>query len=485
MTNTHYLSATAQLKMLAERRISATELLDLHLDRVQRLNPECNVVVALDEEGARRSARAADEAIARNPTAGRLLGLPMTIKDSFAVTGMAVTCGMEEFRDYRPQRDAAAVARIRANGAVIFGKTNVPAAAKDHQSYNTLFGLSRNPWDLTRTVGGSSGGSAAALAAGFTPLELGSDIGGSIRVPSHFCGVYGHKSSYGLIDIAGHLPPPPGHVAPSGLSVVGPLARSAEDLELLFDILLGPAEIERAGAELRLPAPRHDDLKSFRVGVWTDAFPLDPGYAAAIDQLVGRLRRCGVQVDEAARPAIDAAASHRAYIQTLFGIIGAGLPPSAKEALFAEGDAAEAGSYPRQVADAIRQPLQSYLAIREERHRLRQAWSYFFADYDILICPVTPTVAFPHDVERSDFAAQFVRTLAVGDRRIPYLDNLAWPGLATVAYLPATAMPTGALVGSVPAGVQIIGPFLGDHTTLRFARLVERELGSFQAPPGY
>ena len=479
-----FLSATEQKVLLASRRISALELLDLQINRVKRVNPSCNAVVTLDEEAARRQARAADEKLVRGEPMAPLHGLPMTIKDSFAVVGMTATCGLEELRGYRPNEDAVAVAKIRAAGAVIFGKTNLPAGAADHQSCNMLFGLTRNPFDSERTVGGSSGGSAAALAAGLTTLELGSDIGGSIRVPAHFCGVYGHKPSYGLVSTEGHIPPPPGHIAPAELGVAGPLARSAVDLEMLFDVVLGTSDRDAAGAELRLPAARHDDLRSFRVAAWNDgrSYPLDDAYAAAIDGLVDDLARLGVTVSRTARPPIDPAASYDVYLQTLFGIIGAGLPPPAREALLAAGEAAESGSYPRRVADAICQSLPQHFAAAEQRHQLYRAWRSFFADYDLLLCPVTPTVAFPHDIDRLDLAAQFTRRLTVNGGPIPYMDNLAWPGLVTVANLPATAIPTGRMVGSVPAGVQVVGPYLGDRTTLRFAQLVERELGGFRRP---
>lgn len=483
---TCFFTATEQRALLLARRISALELLELHLDRVKRVNPSCNAVVALDEEGARRQARATDETMARGEKAGPLHGLPMTIKDSFAVAGMAATCGLEELRDYRPREDAVAVAKIRAGGAVIFGKTNLPAGAADHQSCNALFGLTRNPWDSERTVGGSSGGAAAALAAGLTALELGSDIGGSIRVPAHFCGVYGHKPSYGLVSTEGHIPPPPGHTAPAELGVAGPLARSAFDLEMLFDVVLGTSELDGAGAALQLPAPRHDDLRSFRVAVWNDArtYPMDDAYAAAIEGLVDDLARLGVMVNRQARPPIDPAASYDVYLQTLFGIIGSGLPAQARVALLAAGEAADSGSYPRRVADAVRQSLSQHFAATEARHQLYRAWRRFFADYDVLLCPVTPTVAFPHDLERLDLAAQFTRRLTVNGGSIPYMDNLAWPGLVTVANLPATAIPTCRRVGSLPAGVQVVGPYLGDRTTLRCAQLVEQALGGYARPPG-
>ena len=483
---TCYLTATEQRDLLESRRISAIELLELHLDRVNEVNPTVNAVVTIDEEGARRQARVADEKLARGESVGPLHGLPMTIKDSFSVAGMTATCGLEVLRDYRPPQDAVAVAKIRAGGAIIFGKTNLPAGAADHQSSNTLFGLTRNPWDLERTVGGSSGGSAAALTTGMTSLELGSDIGGSIRVPAHFCGVYGHKSSFGLVSREGHIPPPPGYLAPSELGVVGPLARSASDLELLFDVILGMDGVDGTGAELRLPQARHENLRGFRVAVWNngDAYPLDETYSTAIEELVEDLKRLGVNAVMTARPPIDAAKSHQVYLEALFGIIGTGLPPAELDTVFREGDAADEGSYARRVADAVRQSLADYFEGREERYRLYRAWRAFFDDYDVLLCPITPTVAFPHDLERLDLAAQFSRRLAVNGSTIPYMDNLAWPGLVTVANLPATAIPTGRMVGSVPAGVQVVGPYLGDRTTLRFAQLVERELGGFRAPPG-
>jgi len=485
-TEMNDLTASEMKDALASRKVSAQELLELHLDRVKALNPVYNAVVALDEEGARSQARAADEAIAKGIGVGPLHGVPMTIKDSFAVAGMAATCGIEELRHYRPAQDAVAVERIRRAGAVIFGKTNLPAGAADHQSFNALFGLTRNPWNVERTVGGSSGGSAAALAAGLTPLELGSDIGGSIRVPAHFCGVYGHKPSYGLVSVEGHIPPPPGHVSEPELAVAGPLARSAADLELLFDVLLGPPAFGPGGAGIQLPPSRHHDLKAFRVAVWNDAtaYPLDGSYAAAIEALAGDLRRLGAHVDSAERPAIDPAQSHSIYLQTLFAIIGAGLPPPAREAIIEAGTGAAAESYARRVSDAVQLTLPQYFALGEQRQKLFRAWREFFTRYDVLLCPVTPTVAFPHDTARADMAAQFDRQLTVDGAPIPYMDNLTWPGLVTVANLPATAIPTRRLVGGLPAGVQIVGPYLGDRTTLKFAQLLDERLGGFTPPIG-
>ncbi|MDH2355185.1 amidase [Bradyrhizobium sp. SSUT112] len=480
-----YATATDLAKMLATGRISACELLDENLARVRQLNPQINAVVALDEEGARRSAKEADAARARGASLGPLHGVSMTIKDTFAVTGMTATCGLEPLRDYRPAIDAAAVAKLRAAGAIIFGKTNLPPAAADHQSCNSLFGLTRNPWNGDRTVGGSSGGSAAALGAGFTPLELGSDIGGSIRVPSHFCGVYGHKPSYGIVPLDGHIPPPPGHLSEPELAVVGPLARSAFDLELMLDLITDAPELKRTAYRLALPPARHTDLHDFRVAVWNDAkaYALDGAYAAAIDGLVEDLTRLGVKVDTTARPAIDPTESFRVYMQTLFGIIGVGVPPPARDEIIAGGKAAPEGSYPRMVAEAMGQSLAQFADAAEAREKLFRAWRVFFTHYDVLLCPITPTVAFPHDVALMDLAAQFERRIVVNGQPSPYMDNLMWPGLVTVANLPATAIPTRRLVEGLPAGVQIVGPYLEDRTPLKFAQLLERALGGFIPPP--
>jgi amidase len=479
-----YSTATDLQNMLTSRKISAIEILEQTLARTKKLNPDINAVVALDDEGARKAARKSDDERAKGRTRGRLHGIPMTIKDAFAVTGLPATCGMEELRGYRPEADAAAVAKLRAAGAIIFGKTNLPAAAADHQSFNSLFGITRNPWNMERTPGGSSGGSGAALAAGMTPLELGSDIGGSIRVPAHFCGVFGHKSSFGLVPVDGHIPPPPGHLLSPQLGVAGPLARSAVDLELMLDIIAGIPELQRDAYRLVLPAARHEDLRSFRVAVWNDekSYPIDAAYAAAIDAFAGDLKRLGVAVDMTARPAIDPAQSFRDYMQTLFGVIGAGLPSPIRAKIIEQGKAAAEKSYARMVGEAIGQSFSEFAEAAERREKLFRVWREFFKNYDVLICPVTPTVAFPHDTAQADIAAQFERRLTASGREIPYMDNLMWPGLVTVANLPATAMPTGRLVDGLPAGVQIVGPYLEDRTTLRFAQLIDRAMGGFTAP---
>jgi len=481
-------STTELLALLRERKLGAVELLDRLLARVERLNPGLNAVVARDVEGARRAARAADDTPADRR--GPLHGLPMTLKDVWEVPGMPATCGMPELAHYVPTSEADAVARLRAAGAIPFGKTNTPYAAADHQSYNDVYGTSNNPWNRERTPGGSSGGAAAAVAAGLTPLELGSDIGGSIRCPAHFCGVYGHKPSYGIVPLRGHIPPPPGALVVPPLPVGGPIARSARDLELALDVLVSPAAADRAAWTVRVPPSRHERLGDFRVALWADqkAYSVDARCVAAMQSWADDLARLGVHVDATARPEFDPAASDELYIHMLFAVLSAGMP----EPLLAATEQAAAAlgappdSHPARIARAIRTSFGQFAGLLERQARLAASWRRFFERYDLIICPILPTVAYPHDhsVAGPGFAAQFRRTLRVDGRTIPYLHGLQWPGLATVANLPATAVPTGRLIDGLPMGVQLIGPYLEDRTPLRFAQLVESELGGYRAPPG-
>ena len=481
-------SATQLLSLLKTREISATELLTAHLERIAKLNPPLNVVVDLDPEGARRAAREAESRLMAGREVGPLCGLPMTIKDAWEVAGLRATCGIAALAQHRPARDADAVARLRAAGAILLGKTNVPTAASDHQSYNPVYGRSNNPWDLGRTVGGSSGGAAGALAAGFTALELGSDIGGSIRCPAHFCGVYGHKPSFGIVPMRGHIPPEPGVLLTIELGVGGPLARSAADLELALDILTAPPELERAAWQIRIPRSRHERLEDFRVAVLAEAppFATDSKYLAAIGEYVQDLRRLGVRIDEHARPEIDFGESHALYAAVLFSVFGGGWPNEVVQQFLAaaSGLSADDQSWPARVARALAMRHAEFMRLAEQRERLFRSWRRFFEQYDLLLCPVMPTVAFAHDTTGDEFGhiAQFKRTRMIDGVPHPYMDGLQWPGVATIANLPATAVPTGRRVEGVPAGVQLIGPYLEDRTPIRFAMLVERELGGFTAP---
>lgn len=480
-------SATELLRLLRERKLGALELLDLQLSRIDRLNPALNAVVALDIETARQSARAADSVSADKR--GPLHGLPITIKDAFEVIGMPATCGFPHLAKHVPQRDAEAVARLRAAGGVPFGKTNVPLAAADHQSYNPVYGTTNNPWDVKRTPGGSSGGAAASVAAGFSPLELGSDIGGSIRCPSHFCGVYGHKSSYNLVPIRGHIPPAPGAMLKPALGIAGPIARSAADLELALDVLAAPSNNDRPAWSVRIPPSRHERLTDFRIALWADqkGYSVDRRCVEAMQVYADDLRKAGAQVDEHARPEINIETSDDTYVAMLFSTVSDGMSEEILSQTERAARALDAGprSYPTRIAKAVRLTHHEFLALQEQQLQLRRAWARFFESYDVILCPIMPTVAFPHDQSGAGpgHIAQYSRTTTVDGKPVPYLNGLQWPGLVTVAHLPATAIPTGRRIDGMPMGLQAVGPYLEDRTPIRFAQLAEQALGGFTPPP--
>ncbi|MBJ7553912.1 amidase family protein [Marinomonas spartinae] len=474
--------AHLMLKRLREKEFSATELLEWHFNRVDQLNDQLNIIVDQDRERAMAAARRVDRLRALDKPIGVLAGLPMTIKDSFEVVGMKATCGLPHLANHRPKKDAILVKRIRDAGASIFGKTNLPAGCGDHQSYNDIYGVTNNPWNIKHTVGGSSGGSAASLAAGFTALELGSDIGGSIRCPSHFCGVFGHKPTYGVLPVVGHIPPGPFSTSPSPLSVMGPLARDASDLRLLFGVLCGLHESDDSAVS-HLPPQRYQTLREYKVGVWLDAFPLDEGYAKAILQFVEDLRQEGVNVDIGVHPDIDPQDIHDTYLKTLFGVIGSRMEKDVKEAFLAQAQSFEGKQFAKELYEYTKHPAHESESVNQSRAENSEKWKHFFQQYDVLICPVTSTVAFEHQLEGHGPSAQIGRVLTISGQQAPYLYNLSWPGLATLANLPATAMPTGYLVNGLPAGVQIIGDLYQDHTTLAFAEMAARQLNPFSCPP--
>jgi len=478
-------SATDLLSLLARREISALELLDLAISRIEALDPKINAVIVRDFERARAAAEAADAALARGERRP-LLGLPMTVKEQFRVAGLPTTWGHPDFRDWRADTDCLPVERLKAAGAVLLGLTNVPLALADWQSYNDIYGTTNNPWDLARSPGGSSGGAAASLAAGFVPLELGSDIGGSLRVPAHFCGVFSHKPSLDLVPQRGAGPPQAPAVPVRGdLAVTGPMARSAADLALELSVLAGPDELaEGVGYRLALPPPRHDMLSEFRVLV-LDAHPLCPtgaGVAAALDGLAERLAKCGVQILRSSPKLPDLAVTTQNYVELLAAFHAADLIPEMRERIAAEAHALSPDD--RSIAACrLRGFTMSHgdwvLATRL-RSGLRGRWLALFEDVDVVLCPVTPTPAFPHD-----HTPVGTRELDVGGRRISYFDQLAWAGPATLNGLPATTAPVGRSAGGLPIGVQIVGGFLEDLTTIAFAGMLEREFGGFTPPPGF
>ncbi len=429
---------------LADRTVGAVELFDAAVQRIESLDGPINAVVVRDFERARLAARAADAALARGERRP-LLGVPMTVKEAFNVAGLRTTWGSEAFGEWIAPADATAVARLKAAGAVILGKTNVPPFLSDWQSINPIYGRTSNPHDLSRTPGGSSGGSAAALASGMVPLEFGSDIGGSIRVPSAFCGVYGHKPSYDLVPQRGHAPPGTDGVGPA-LNVVGPMARSVADLALALEIVAGPADAEATGYQVRLPAPRHGRLADFRVLILAE-HPLaavDGEVRAALHGLAGRLESAGARVDHVSDLLPDLGVAHGVYLAILMTVMSRGGPP------------------PPGVIDA-----HAYLNALDGQLAIRRLWARLFEAFDVVIAPCLGVPAFEH--KDGDWGG---RTLIIDGQVTPFASQLVWPGMATLANLPATAVPVGATAGGLPIGAQIIGPYLEDRTCLAFAGLI-------------
>jgi amidase len=483
MTDVALRPAVALARALRERRLGCRELLEHHLARVDRLNPGLNAIVTLDVERARRRADEADAALARGTVWGPLHGLPMTIKDSIETAALRTTAGAPSLAAHVPAQDAPAVARLREAGAVVFGKTNVPVFAMDVQTYNPLFGATNNPWDPTRSPGGSSGGAAAALASGLTGLELGSDIGGSIRNPAHYCGVYGHKPSWGIVPTRGHIPGPPGTLAEADLGVVGPLGRSADDLALALELIAGPDDDRAVAWRLALPPPRRGSLRAYRVAVWPDdpACPVDAEVRTRLEAAAAALRAAGAAVDDRVRPAIAFADVYRDYLQLLLAVTTATLPPERAAALAREAEelAADDDGLPARLARFGAQRHRDWLAADERRQHARAAWAEFFRDWDVLLCPASPVAAIPHD-HAGDV---FTRTIAVNGVPRPYADQLAWAGVVGMALLPATVAPVGRTADGRPVGVQIVGPFLEDRTPLDVARRLGDLIGGFEAPP--
>jgi amidase len=479
-----YSSATELLTALAAERISSVELVDFSIARIETLDKRLNAVVVRDFDRARAAAKAADAALSRGERRP-LLGLPMTVKESFGVVGLPTTWGNPAFKGWQPSVDALAVARLKAAGAIILGKTNVPISLSDWQSYNEVYGTTNNPWDLGRTPGGSSGGSAAALAAGLVPLELGSDIGGSLRAPAHYCGVFSHKPTLDLVPLRGAGPP--GTPPASGrvdLAVAGPLARSAADLALELDVLAGPDELwEGVGYKLALPPPRHADLKSFRV-LLIDTHPLFPTAAsvrAALDRLAERLGKSGCSVARTSPLLPDLAANARMHVQLLAALFSADLPAERRRSLEEAARALPADD-DSLMASRLRDTALSHrdwLMTARLRAGQRERWRNLLTEFDVVLCPPMPTPAFPHDHSEDRRARQ----LEVDGRQVPYFDQMVWAGPATLLGLPATTMPIERTDAGLPIGVQIIGGYLEDRTTIAFAGLIEREFGGFVPPP--
>ena len=471
------LDATGQLAALSSGRISAVELLEAHHRRYEEVNGPLNAVVVTDMARARERARAIDDHRAKGDTLGALAGLPMTIKDTFDVEGMPASSGLDQFR-HGKRPDAVAVAHAKAAGAVIWGKTNTPVMAGDFQTFNGLYGTTNNPWDVSRTCGGSSGGAAVALATRMTPLEIGSDIGGSLRTPASFCGVYSHKPTWGIVSQIGHVPPRPGAQAERDLNVVGPMARSARDLRLLLSVL-------EAGAVAKAQAPA--ELQGLRVALWLNQpeFPLDPDVKTVLEDFAGELTGQGCEVTSISSP-VHVETLMASYRRLLASLLAQDMPPAQLASMrrmrglarIARRMGAGPDSWAGLTLDYTASHME-WMEADEARAMVGAQVRRVFTGFDVIVAPINPVPAFPHD--HRPFAR---RTLSLSDgTKAPYLSMLNWIALATACGLPVTAIPAGQTPGGLPVGAQLIGPRGADSRTLAVAEAIEERLGGFVAPP--
>ncbi|MFC1820187.1 amidase family protein [Thermodesulfobacteriota bacterium] len=478
-------SALTLTKAIKDRKISSSELLEYFIERYERLNQEINAIVATNLVQAREKAADADKALAKGEVFGSLHGLPMTLKDNLEIIGMPTTYGSPLFAKHMPEENADVVQSVLDAGAVVFGKTNLPLRAMDTQSFNDVYGQTNNPWDISRTPGGSSGGAAAALAAGLTGLEIGNDIGGSIRFPAHFCGIYGHKPSYNIVSRHGANKPwsqfKTRFPMDADMAVNGPLARSAEDLLLAMEIIVGPPAYQRKAIKITLPEPRKNAFSEFKVGVWIEdpLYPPDNDISAVLSDFIDRLTRTGVTLVNK-KPDIDLKRSH--YLRNAFEVATtilmqpAELYDKAVNAL--ESNEENIKSW----AKAMTMKHRDWKLLDMERSFLRQKWDDYFNDVDIMLCPVTRIPAHPHD-----HTPMRNRVVKFNEETLKYWDVMGpWNSLSLVAYLPATVVPAGFTPGGLPVGIQIVGPYLEDLTPIQFAINLEKEIiGPYQLPPGF
>jgi len=477
MTNL-YATAREMIVDLNAKKISARELLNAHLAQNDRITKPINAVIETDIVRAQKDAAAIDDARARGTALGPLAGIPMTIKDGFDVENMPAVSGNPAFKD-RPKNcaDATLVAAARKAGAVIWGKTNVPFMLSDIQSYNVIYGTTNNPYDVTRVPGGSSGGAAAALACGVTPLEIGSDIGGSLRHPANFCGVTSLKPTWGVLNGRGHVPPPPDQYVEGDLGVFGPMARNVDDLKLLWSVLRGT------------PQQKRRDVKGARVALWDEeaSWPLAREVRDGVKRAGEALAKAGAHVEQA-KPKIDGAELMDFYTTILTAIIGSGLPEpllrsfeamrEADRKLVAEGGAGAAGAgYRLRATASFREVVAAQ--VRQQAHKDKLA--EFFARYDAIVMPISMVSAFPHQQEPGFNE----RILDVDGKQVPYMNILNWISPATALHAPALAVQAGQTARGMPVGVQILGPWNGEDRLFDFAAAVEEGLGGFKPPPAF
>jgi amidase len=449
-------STTDLAASIKARRISASEVLEAHIKQIEARNPPLNAVVTIDVDRARADAKAADDATARGAATGALHGVPFTLKDAFATKGVRTTSGFTLF-DHVPTADATIAARLKNAGAILVGKTNVPVLLADYQTSNPIFGRTNNPWDTSRTPGGSSGGAAAAVAAGMTPFEVGTDLSGSIRLPSHFCGVFGLKPTEHRVSLNGVVPVPRGGPRPVRImSCVGPMARTPDDLALILSIIAGPdpgdTDVDPVALGDFAPVPAREIRIAFAPMI--GGFPVSGAIRGALESVANQLESVGAVVEEAKLPPLDLTDDLKQA--------GALIPKIASA--FSPGP------------DNPKASLAEYLTALDRRDRSIAAWEAFFEDWDALLCPPAMTTAFPHTTPGS--------ALEVDGREEQYFSLGAHGTLFNYSGHPAVVMPSGMMDNGLPIGVQLVGRWWSEARLVGIAKTLTELTGGFRRPPG-
>jgi amidase len=483
MSSLVFKSALELGRMLKRRKISSRELLDECLSQYTKHNGKVNAVIVTDFDRAKKSSAAADRRLARGKSLSPFDGVPMTAKESFDWAGTPSTWGDPKLAKNIATKDAVAISRMTDAGAVMYGKTNVPYMLADWQSFNKVYGTTGNPWDVRLTPGGSSGGAAASLATGMSALEIGSDIGASIRNPAHFCGVYGHKPTFGVVPEHGQTLP--GRVSFSDIAVTGPLARSARDLTAMMKLLAGPAGIEAHGLGTKLPSSPKKRLKDFRVAIKLNSKisdvdqPVQDLIAACGSFLTKRVKKLSFE----AHPDLNDDEIYHNYITLLRATATEFITQEEYDSAFAKAQtfAKDDMSYMALTTRAYAMSHRDWLLANERRHQMRYIWEAFFEEWDVLLIPTAASAAWPHnhEGERQD------RMIVVNGKQVSGIDQRFWAGYSCNFFLPSTAVPLGLTPQGLPSGMQIVAREYGDYTALRFAELLEEEFYSFTPPPGY
>jgi amidase len=476
-----FASAQELAMRIRQRRVSATEVLEGYLAQIASHNAALNAIITLDEEGARTRAKAADAALTRGEVWGPLHGVPVTIKDAIETAGLRTTGGFPPLAEYVPTTDAPVVARLRAAGAIIMGKTNVPVLSADYRADNPIFGRTNNPWALDRTPGGSTGGGAAALAAGLTALEIGSDLAGSVRIPAHYCGVYGLKPTEHRVPCTGHIPEVPGTLrGRRHMQTIGPLARSVEDLELALRLMAGPDGCQWEVPPVPLIPAADRPLDTLRLA-WTDDFgglPVTHETRTALGQLAEELTRCGCHMAQRAPEGFDCETAWETRGEILMAELAATDPEGAVKRVATFDARLHLAASFRGMARGATATMQQYAESLTKRDTLIAALEHFFTQWDALLCPVTVGPAIPH--------CPYGTPVSVDGQQVPYMPaGTAYTQLFNLTGHPVVVLPLTRSSEGLPIGLQVVGRRWGEMPLLAIAARLAQVIGPFQRPTGY